>query len=249
MVNDLSSKRRIAVWSGPRNISTALMRSWENRADTVVCDEPLYAHYLMETGLLHPGREEVLASQERDWRKVAQALTGEIPAGKWYYYQKQMAHHLLPGIGREWLLKLTNVLLIRDPAEMLISLIKVTPNPTVSDTGFPQLVELYAWLRESTGVDPVVVDSRDVLCEPERHLRALCQALDVPFDLAMLAWPAGSRPTDGVWAKHWYGAVERSTAFVPYRPKTEPVPVELHQLLESCRSDYERLYACRLRSD
>jgi hypothetical protein len=249
MHTDPLAKQRIAMWSGPRNISTALMRSWENRSDTVVCDEPLYAHYLMETGLPHPGRDEVLASQDNDWRQVAHALTGEIPGGKRYYYQKHMAHHLLPGIGREWLLCLTNVVLIRDPAEMLTSLIKVTPNPTVLDTGFPQLLELFTWLRESNGVGPVVVDSRDVLCKPERHLRALCAALDVTFDPAMLSWPAGPRPTDGVWAKYWYKSVEASTGFVPYRPKTEPVPARLHHVLEACRSDYERLYASRLRSD
>jgi len=225
------------------------MRSWENRADTVVCDEPLYAHYLQETGLPHPGREEVLASQDSDWRRVARFLTGDIPLNKSFFYQKHMAHHLLPQTGREWLLKLTHVLLVRDPAEVLTSLVKVTPNPTISDTGFPQLSELFEWLRESTGVDPVVIDSRDVLREPERHLRALCGVLDVPFDPAMLAWPAGRRPTDGVWAEYWYAAVEASTGFTPYRPKTEQVPAELQPVLNTCRPIYERLYAHRLRSD
>ena len=246
---DRLAKRRIAVWSGPRNISTALMRSWENRSDTAVCDEPLYAHYLKETGLPHPGREEVLASQENDWREVVLALTGEIPSGKRFYYQKHMAHHLLPRIGRDWLLKLTNVLLIRDPAEMLTSLIKVTPNPTVLDTGYLQQWELFAWLRENNGADPVVLDSRDVLSDPGRHLRALCAVLDVPFDEAMLAWPAGPRPTDGIWAKHWYSAVEQSTRFAPYRPKPDRVPGEFQTVLEECQDIYDRLAAHRLRSD
>ncbi len=249
MVVDAFLRRRIAVWSGPRNISTALMRSWENRADTSVCDEPLYAHYLKATGLPHPGRQEVMASQENDWRKVTAALSGEIPSGKKYFYQKHMAHHLLPQVGRKWLMKLTNVILIRDPAEVLTSLIKITPNPTVLETGFPQQWEVFNWLQESTGVDPVVIDSRDVLSAPERHLQALCSELGVPFDPAMLSWPAGPRPTDGVWAKYWYAEVERSTGFAPYRPKPDQVPAALQPVLDECQVFYERLGAHSLRSD
>ena len=249
MPTDPRAKQRIAVWSGPRNISTALMRAWENRADTVVCDEPLYAHYLAETGMPHPGRNEVLASQENDWRKVVLSLTGEIPSGKRIFYQKHMAHHLLPGIERGWLLKLTNVLLIRDPAEMLTSLIQVTPEPTVLDTGFPQQWELFTWLRNSTGVDPVVIDSRDVLSAPLRNLQALCARLGVPFDPAMLSWPAGPRSTDGIWAKYWYAAVEGSTGFMPYRPKPDAVPGTLRPVLKQCQVFYDRLAGHRLRSD
>ena len=143
----MSKELRIAMWSGPRNISTALMRSWENRSDTVVCDEPLYAHYLGETGLDHAMREEVIASQPTDWSEVAAHLTGPIPEGAPVYYQKHMAHHLLDGVGREWLAKLVNCFLIREPMGMLPSLDQKLPNPRVLDTALPQQVALFLGLR------------------------------------------------------------------------------------------------------
>lgn len=226
-----------------------MMRAWENRADTVVCDEPLYAHYLKETGLPHPGAAEVMAAQETDWRKVTAGLTGEIPSGKRYYYQKHMAHHLLPVIDREWITKLTNVILIRDPNAVLSSLVKVLPEATVFDTGFPQLLELFTWLADSSGADPVVVDAGDVLADPKRHLQALCRTLDIPFDVSMLSWPPGPRPSDGVWARYWYGSVNASTGFTPYQPKTDPLPPELEPVLETCLTCYDKLYASRLRSE
>ncbi|HEX6984335.1 MAG TPA: hypothetical protein VF170_03110, partial [Planctomycetaceae bacterium] len=144
----MAAPLRLAVWSGPRNISTAMMRSWGNRSDTVVVDEPLYAHYLKVTRLPHPGADEVLAHHESDWRKVAEFLTGPVPGGKRIFYQKHMAHHLLPEIGRDWLSRLTHVFLIRDPKEMLTSLMKVLPEPRVEDTGLPQQVELFERVRD-----------------------------------------------------------------------------------------------------
>jgi hypothetical protein len=195
--------RYIAMWSGPRNISTAMLRSWGERSDTFVCDEPLYAHYLLTTGVEHPGRDEVIASQENDWRRVVEWLTGEIPEGRSVFYQKHMAHHLLPVIGRDWLSNVTSVFLIRNPGEMLTSLIRVTPEVGLNDTGLPRQWELFERQRETTGTAPPVIDSRDVLENPRGVLSALCGALDLPFDEAMLSWAAGPRPTDGVWAKHW----------------------------------------------
>jgi hypothetical protein len=233
---------RVAMWSGPRNISTAMMRAWENRKDTVVCDEPFYAHYLKETGVGHPGREEVFASQESDWRKVVEQLTGPIPRGRAIYYQKHMAHHLLPRMGREWLRKLRNAFLIRDPREMITSLIKVTPDITVEDTGLPQQVELL----EALGGGLPVLDARDVLENPRGMLVALCEGLGVPFDEAMLLWPPGPRDTDGVWAKYWYAAVEKSTGFQEYRPKSDSVPARLEAVYNECRRHYDRLYERRL---
>ena len=234
------------MWSGPRNISTALLRAWGSRTDTFVCDEPLYAHYLLETGAAHPGRDEVIASQETDWRKVVERLVGEIPAGKSIYYQKQMAHHLLPQIDRDWVLGLDNAFLLRDPREMLVSLTKVTPDPGIRDTGLPQQCELFDLLRERTGRIPPVVDSRDVLDAPEPILTRLCAALDVPFEPAMLTWEPGPRETDGVWARHWYASVEASTGFRRHTPRVEPVPEPLTGVYQECARYYDRLYAHRL---
>lgn len=236
------------MWSGPRNISTAMMRAWGNRADTVVCDEPLYAHYLKVTGVDHPGREEVIAHHEANWRKVVAELTGPIPGGKAIYYQKHMSHHLLPTIGREWLDGLTHAFLIRDPREMLTSLVKNLPHPALVDTGLPQQVELVSWVRQRTGQVPPIVDARDVLENPRGMLARLCECLGVAFDEAMLHWPAGRRETDGVWAKHWYDAVEKSTGFGPYTPKNEPVPSELMPLLRECMKFYVELHLLRIQA-
>ncbi len=237
---------RLAMWSGPRNVSTALMRSWENREDTIVFDEPFYAHYLAVTGLQHPGREEVLASQEQDWRKVAAQLHAPLPDGVRIFYQKHMSHHLLPDMGREWLAALTQAFLIRDPREMLLSLDMRLEQLGLPDTGLPQQVEIFEYVRRETGHVPPVIDSRDLLRDPERTLRALCVALNVPFTSRMLSWPPGPRATDGVWAKHWYDRVERSTGFEPYRPKSGDLPPHLAALEQQCRPLYEQLYAHRL---
>jgi hypothetical protein len=234
------------MWSGPRNISTAMMRSWGNRDDAFVCDEPFYAHYLRETNVEHPGRDEVLASQENDWSKVADYLTGDIPDGKSVFYQKHMAHHLLPRMGREWLRSVKNAMLIRDPREMITSLIKVTPNITAEDTGLPQQTEMYEMLGDS-GEPPPVIDAKDVLDDPRSMLTALCDRLGVPFQEAMLSWPPGPRDSDGVWARHWYAAVEKSTGFQPYKPKPDEVPARLQGVYDECRRHYDRLYEYRLR--
>lgn len=240
---------RIAMWSGPRNISTALMRAWENRADATVWDEPLYAHYLTVTGIAHPDAQRIAEHYDADWRRVTAALVGPVPGGRRVWYQKHMAHHLIPEIDdRAWIDGLTNVFLIREPAEMLASLVHNLPEPQLSDTGLPQQVRLFDELR-ARGREPPVLDSRDVLEDPERQLRALCDAVGVPFDDAMLSWPAGRRETDGIWGEHWYASVERSTGFAPYRPKTEPLARELVPLLERCRPYYEHLHAHRLLGD
>jgi hypothetical protein len=238
---------RLAMWSGPRNISTAMMRSWGNRDDTVVCDEPLYAHYLHATGKEHPGAKEIIAAGETDWRKVIADLTGEIPGGKRIYFQKQMTHHLLQHISREWLGKVTNFFLIRDPREMLNSYIKIVSQPSLEDTGFPQLTEIFEWVRSNLKLIPPVLDSVDVLNHPRRILGLLCDALGVEFQESMLAWSPGPRATDGVWAPYWYGEVEKSTGFRPYQPKTEPIPPRFTELYEQCAEHYARLYEHRLR--
>ncbi len=243
----MSQVRHIAIWSGPRNISTAMMRSWGNRADTFICDEPLYAHYLLKSGADHPGRDEVIAAHETDWRKVVAWLTGPVPENRAIFYQKHMSHHLLPEIERHWLAKLTHAFLIRAPREMLTSLIRNVPKPTLADTGLPQQIEIIELVRERTGYTPPIVDARDVLENPKRMLGLLCDALNVPFDDRMLSWPAGRRSTDGVWAKYWYDAVEKTTSFGRYKPKDEQVPDELSGVLAECERCYAEMYERRIR--
>ncbi len=234
------------MWSGPRNISTAFLRSWGNRPDTYVTDEPLYAHYLSVHPVDHPGVAEIVASGETDWRKVVAWLTGPIPEGKTVWYQKHMAHHLLPEIESDWLDELTNCLLVREPKEMLTSLLAVMPNPSLEDTGLPQQLTLLDRIRERTGVLPPVVDAREVLMDPAGVLSRLCETLGIEFFDGMLEWPAGPRETDGIWAKHWYGNVERSTRFAPYKPKNEPVPEDFSSLLRECEAIYEEIHPHRL---
>ncbi|MDR3633369.1 MAG: HAD family hydrolase [Isosphaeraceae bacterium] len=240
---------RIAMWSGPRNISTALMRSWGNRPDTFVSDEPLYAHYLAATGIDHPGADEVVAHHEPNWQKAVAGLIGEIPDGKSIYYQKHMAHHLLPDIGREWLGHLTHAFLIRDPREMLLSLAKVLPNPGPEATGLPQQVEIFEWARAHGRAVPPVVDARDILENPRALLTRLCQTLGVDFRDEMLSWSPGRRATDGIWAKHWYENVEKSTSFQPYRAREEALPEHLRPVLAECQPYYDLLHGRRLRPD
>jgi hypothetical protein len=238
---------RIAMWSGPRNISTAMMRSWGNRDDCVVVDEPLYAYYLALTRKPHPGMEEVISASETDWRRVVERLTSEVPGGRRNYYQKHMTHHMLPGINRDWLGKLTNCFLIRDPKEVLASYVKIVETPTLEDTGFPQQADIFEFVRQQTGRVPPVIDAADVLRDPRRILGLLCDALRVAFQEAMLSWPPGPRATDGVWAKYWYGEVEKSTGFRPYKPKQIELPPRLQQLWAQCAEYYERLHDHRLR--
>jgi hypothetical protein len=239
------------MWSGPRNISTAMMRAWGNRADTAVIDEPFYAYYLERTGKKHPGAAEVIAQGETDGRKIVNQLTGPIPESRHkgpshIYFQKQMTHHLLPEIDREWLVDLTNCFLIRDPREVILSYIKKNPEPELEDLGFVQQCEIFNFVRAKTKSVPPVVDARDVLQNPERILRLLCDAIGVPFDVAMLSWPLGLRETDGIWAKHWYDAVVRSTSFQPYEPREGSVPSRLRQIYDQCRECYEQLHQRRL---
>jgi len=234
------------MWSGPRNISTAMMRSWENRDDCFVCDEPLYAHYLRHTGLDHPGATEVVEAHETEWEKVVAWLTGPIPEGRHVFYQKHMAHHLLPHIERDWLDRLTHVFLIREPAEMIASYLVRRDTMSVADTGLLQQWEIFERVRRTEGTEPPVIDARDVLENPRGLLEALCGRLAVDFSERMLCWPAGRRASDGVWAKHWYDAVEASTAFHPYRPKEFSIKDEFRGLVEECRVLYARLHAHRL---
>lgn len=237
---------RIAMWSGPRNISTALMRAWENRADTVVVDEPFYAYYLQRTSADHPGADEVIASGETDSRKVVAQLLGPVSSDAGVFYQKQMTHHLLPEIDRAWMRSVTNCFLIRDPAEVIASYLKKNHEPELADVGFVQQEEIFEFVRREIAAAPPVIDARDVRENPARTLRLLCEAVGVPFSAAMLAWPPGPRATDGVWAKHWYAEVENSTSFRPPRAQPIGIPERLRSVHERSREIYERMHAHRL---
>jgi hypothetical protein len=238
--------QRICLWSGPRNISTALMYSFAQRADTVVVDEPLYAHYLRVSRADHPGREDVLRAQDPSGENVVRdVILGDHDRP--VVFLKQMAHHLVE-LDLDFLDRTTNVLLIRDPEESLPSLRNQIPEPRLQDTGLAVQERLLSEL-EARGQRPPVLESREVLLDPRGVLSRLCEAIGIPFEEAMLSWPAGARAEDGVWAPHWYHNVHHSTGFAPYRKKTEPFPDELVPLLDRCRPIYERLYATALRAE
>ncbi len=238
---------RIAMWSGPRNISTAMMRAWENRPDTSVIDEPFYGFYLKTTGKDHPGAKEIIPQCEMDGGKIIATLTGSVPNGRRIFYQKQMTHHLLPLVDRHWLGAVSNCFLIRDPAEVMASYLKKDVDLALEDLGFVQQFEIFNYVRQQTGGIPPVIDAKDVLQNPERILRLLCQAIGVEFDAAMLSWPPGLRETDGVWAKYWYHEVARSTSFQPHKSKAVSLPEEFRGIHERCRECYEQLHIHRLK--
>lgn len=232
---------RIAMWSGPRNLSTAMMRSWENRADSEVIDEPLYAWYLAETGLDHPGAAEIIAAGPTRLDDAIAACLAPPSGGSAISYQKHMAGHLLPSVDRDWLDQLTSCLLLRDPRRVLASYTKVRDDVTLLDIGLPQQLEL-----AERAV--VILDSADFLHDPEAYSRLICDRVGVPFDPAMLAWPSGTRGSDGVWAPHWYASVESSTSFGPAPDAPPPrVAPHLRDVADEAMEIYEELYARRTR--
>ena len=239
---------RIAMWSGPRNISTAMMRAFENRPDCAVSDEPFYAAYLAATGLDHPMRDAVIASQPTDWRVVAAAMLGPVPDGRPVWYQKHMTHHMLPAFGRDWMDGVTDAFLIRRPESVLASYVAKREAVDLADIGFLQQAEIFDRVADRLGRAPPVVEGADVLADPRRTLAALCAACAIPFRDEMLAWPPGRRPSDGVWAPHWYHAVEASTGFAPPRPEIafDDLPDPLKPIAAAARPAYEKLRAHRL---
>ena len=238
---------RLAVWSGPRNISTAMMRAWENRDDCEVLDEPFYAYYLKQTGLDHPAADEVMASQSTDWRKVVALCQSEPPNNATIFYQKQMSFHMLEEVDRGWMSKLTHCFLIRDPESVVASYAQVRKTPTLGDIGFVQQAELYHYVCQHLDPNPVVIDSAEFLANPEAMLRAWCLALGIEFSERMLKWPAGRRDSDGVWAPHWYASVWASTGFAGPRVTKPALNHEWRVLADQARPYYQDLYDRRLR--
>jgi hypothetical protein len=241
---------RLNVWSGPRNVSTALMYSFAQRPETRVVDEPLYGHYLRVSGASHPHAAEVMRQMDCDGERVVrEVILGSVwtaprqPTGRGdrpVVFCKQMAHHLVE-LGLDFLAETANVLLTRHPRDVLPTLARQLPRPILRDTGYAAQVELLDRLRE-LGQPALVLDAAELLRDPEGVLRRLCEGLELPWEPAMLHWPAGPKPYDGCWAPDWYHNVHRSTGFEPYRPKAEPFPPALEPLLRDCLPLYERLY-------
>lgn len=231
------------MWSGPRNISTAMMRAWENRADCAVLDEPFYGAYLAATGLEHPMRAEILAAAETDWAGCVAACLGPCPAP--IQFQKHMCQHMIPEAPRDWMRRCRHAFLIRPPEEVAASFKRGWPGMRAEDLGFRLQAELFDSVCQRAGQAPPVIEARDVLAAPEAALRALTGALGVGFDPAMLAWPAGGRESDGVWADHWYAAVRGSTGFAPPRPPAAPAP-ELAGIVAECQPYYAAMAVHKL---
>ena len=238
---------RIAMWSGPRNISTAMMRAFENRSTAVVVDEPFYAAYLAQTDLDHPLRDAVLKAQSTDWTRVVADLMAPLPLGATLQYQKHMTHHMLPGVGLDWLADCRNAFLIRDPTAVLASYAVKRAEVTLADIGVERQRELFEREADRLGWAPPVVEGADILTDPPGTLTRLCTALDIEFDPAMLAWPAGPRQSDGVWAPAWYDTVRASTGFGPgVRQSVSALPTHLQRIADAAMGHYERLAGFKL---
>jgi len=230
----------MAMWSGPRNLSTAMMYAFAQREDCAVIDEPFYGVYLDRTGLAHPMRDQILAAMPGDAAAVARGLAEDAPAP--VFYQKHMCQHMIPDVPRGWMAEVTNVFLIRHPARVIASFAKGVPDLTAQDIGFRLQAELFD-LCAGMGQRPVVIDSADIRRDPEGMLRKLCEAVGIGFDPAMLSWPAGGSPADGVWAPVWYQSLHRSTGFAG---PEGPVPLlegRLAALEAAALPHYDRLRA------
>ena len=232
---------KIAMWSGPRNLSTAMMYAFAARGDCAVVDEPFYAAYLAATGVDHPMRDAVIAAQSTDAAQVAAICTGPIPQGQSLFYQKHMTLHMIPAFDRSFLRDLTNVFLIRHPARVVASYAKKRENPSLMDIGFVQQAELFDQVAAFLGKAPVVIDSAAIRANPGAALSGLCAAIGIPYTAAMLSWPAGPKAYDGVWAPHWYGAVHRSTGFEEPEGDLPTLPPAAQDVVDQALPFYQRL--------
>jgi hypothetical protein len=233
--------KKIAMWSGPRNLSTAMMYSFAERNDTAVLDEPFYAAYLASTGIEHPMYQEVIAMGEINPDKVAETCTGANPQRLPVFYQKQMTKHMISSFDRDWIFDVTNVFLIRDPARVIASYHLKSEDPVLSDIGVKEQMELFDKICQKTGSAPTVINSADILLAPETMLRALCHAIDIEFQNCMLVWSPGPRTYDGVWGAHWYKSVWKSTGFAAPDKTRSEVPEHLLDLLETANRYYDEI--------
>jgi len=237
---------KIAMWSGPRNLSTAMMYAFAARGDCAVWDEPFYAAYLAKTGIDHPMRDAIIAAHDADPATVAAACTGDIPDGKSIHYQKHMTLHMIPEFDPGFMRSLTNVFLIRHPARVVASYSQKREAPTLADIGFVQQAELFDQVAGWMGRAPLVIDSADIRANPRESLTKLCTALGIPFTENMLHWPAGPKPYDGVWAPHWYNAVHASTGFGEAEGPLPTLPADYAPLVEQALPHYQRLARFKL---
>ena len=237
---------RIAMWSGPRNLSTAMMRSFDSRSDTFVSDEPFYGCFLKDTGAAHPMREEVIAAMDTDWASVIASLKGATPDGSPVWYQKHMWHHMTGPIGYDDFSGFSHAFLIREPERMIASYLRKREVAAFEDFGLERQAEFFDREADRLGHAPPVIDAHDILLNPQAVLSKLCEALGIPWDMAMLSWPPGRRATDGVWASHWYGAVEASTGFGPPETGHVELPGDARRLADRCRPYYEHLAEHRI---
>lgn len=236
------------MWSGPRNLSTAMMRSFASRADTFVSDEPFYGCYLQLTGHDHPFREETIAAMDCDWRRVMTRLAGETPDGSPIWYQKHMWHHMEGPVGYGDFEGFTHAFLIREPERMIASYLRKRERAVFENFGMDRQAEFFEREADRLGHAPPVVDANDVLADPPGVLSKLCAALEIRYDEAMLSWPRGRQATDGPWAEHWYGAVEKSTGFGPPETGLVELDAEHRELAQRCGTYYERLAVHRIGS-
>lgn len=237
---------KIACWSGPRNLSTAMMYAFAARGDCAVWDEPFYAAYLAATGSDHPMRDEILAAGLTDPQGVAEACTGSVPAQKPHFYQKHMAHHMVPGFPLDWAAGLVNVILLRHPSRVVASYVEKRERPAAAELGAARLREIHAFLGAS-GQTPPILDSADIRANPGEMLEALCDHIGLPWTPKMLEWKAGGIADDGPWAPHWYGAIHASTGFAGPEGPLPELTGELAVLAASMKDDYEALADLRLK--
>ena len=233
--------KRIGMWSGPRNISTALMRSFENRIDTTVIDEPFYAFFLNETGIKHPIYKEVIEKYDVCWDNVSNTLIGAIPNNKNIWYQKLMTHHWVENKSLEWLKNIHNCFLIRNPKQVIISYLKIHNDITPELIGLPQQLHIFNSVVEKTNKIPIVISSEDILENPKLMLSRLCELLDIPFSKQMLKWPKGTRESDGIWGKYWYENVITTTSFIKPSYRQENFPDRFLNLLDECMYYYKKM--------
>ena len=237
----------IAMWSGPRNLSTAMMRAFENREDTEVLDEPFYAHYLKTTGLNHPGRDMIINSQMTNWDEVVAKCTRSNPHGKPIWYQKHMAQHNLEGFDISWVKEVQNCLLIRDPKYVIASYSEKFPFKDERLLGYVQQIEILEYIEKENGKTPPIIDADDLLQFPEFILKELCEQIGIDFSLSMLSWPKGPRDSDGVWAPYWYEKVQRSTGFQSHVEREIVLDEDLNEIYEKCMGHYEVIHEKRIR--